>query len=114
MRTARCTADIGLNAMSPMHTMAASMCFLVTESEAKGPGRQRAEQGQWFRLHNHGKSSTFDAGIVKVAVATMDKDVRREMYEQPLLSLEKFRGKTMHVATRHHLCWGRVGGGRSG
>ena len=69
------------------------------ESEVAGAGRARAEAGQWFRLHGPGKgASVSDAGIVRVAVAVLDKDVRRSMYEQPLLSQDKFKGKL------HTLC----------
>ncbi|DBA67073.1 TPA: hypothetical protein ACH3X2_001401 [Trebouxia sp. C0005] len=63
------------------------------ESEVHGPGRQRAEAGQWFRLHGQGKTaSQTDAGIVKMALAVLDADVRRSMYQQPLLSQDKFTG----------------------
>lgn len=63
------------------------------ESEARGPSRGHAEQGRWFRLHAQGKpAATFDTGIVNVAVAVLDSDVRRAMYGQPLLSQEKFKG----------------------
>ncbi|DBB06469.1 TPA: Tricalbin-2 [Trebouxia sp. C0004] len=63
------------------------------ENEVHGPGRQRAEEGQWFRLHGQGKTaSQTDAGIVKMALAVMDADVRRTMYQQPLLSQDKFTG----------------------
>ena len=76
----------------------------VAESEVNGPGRQRAEAGQWFRLHSHGKAATIsDAGIVKVAVATLDKDVRRVMYEQTLLSQDKFKGEPS-LPSSHLLC----------
>lgn len=65
----------------------------VAESEARGPSRGHAEQGRWFRLHAQGKpAATFDTGIVNVAVAVLDSDVRRAMYGQPLLSQEKFKG----------------------
>ncbi len=66
---------------------------LCAESEVHGPGRQRAEEGQWFRLHGQGKTaSQTDAGIVKMALAVLDADVRRTMYQQPLLSQDKFTG----------------------
>ena len=66
---------------------------LRAESEVHGPGRQRAEEGQWFRLHGQGKTaSQTDAGIVKMALAVLDADVRRTMYQQPLLSQDKFTG----------------------
>lgn len=65
-----------------------------TESEANAPSRGQAEEGRWFRLHSQGKAaSAFDSGIVKVAVAVMDVDVRRVMYDQPLLSQDKYQGR---------------------
>ena len=68
-------------------------CNACAESDANGPGRQRAEEGQWFRLHGPSKTaSPSDAGIIKIAVAVVDADVRRTMYLQPLLSQDKFTG----------------------
>ena len=63
------------------------------EDQAGGAGRQRAEAGQWFRLHGPGKSTSHsDAGIINMAVAVLDADARRVMYQQPLLSHQKFAG----------------------
>lgn len=68
-------------------------CNACAESDANGPGRHRAEEGQWFRLHGPSKTaSPSDAGIIKIAVAVVDADVRRTMYLQPLLSQDKFTG----------------------
>lgn len=73
---------------------------LCAESEVHGPGRQRAEAGQWFRLHGQGKTaSQTDAGIVKMALAVLDADVRRSMYQQPLLSQDKFTGMSLPSIT---------------
>lgn len=59
----------------------------------QSPGRQRAEEGQWFRLHTQNRpAAQSDAGIIKVALAVLDADVRRTMYQQPLLSQDKFTG----------------------
>ncbi len=72
---------------------------LCAENEVHGPGRQRAEEGQWFRLHGQGKTaSQTDAGIVKMALAVLDADVRRTMYQQPLLSQDKFTGMLLPQA----------------
>ncbi len=73
--------------------------IVPAESEAQGPGRQRAEEGQWFRLHNQGKTASHtDAGIIKMALAVLDADVRRTMYLQPLLSQDKFSGTSAILA----------------
>lgn len=69
---------------------------MTAESGAKGPGRQKAEQGQWFRLHGHSKTG-HDAAIVRLSTALLDADVRRSMYKHPWLSHDKYRGESQNM-----------------
>lgn len=73
-----------------------SCVVLAAEEEAKGAGRLKAEQGQWFRLHGHSKTG-HDAAIVRLSTALLDADIRRSMYQHPWLSQDKYRGEGANV-----------------